>query len=91
MMSYQIKNRTKKERLRKAVVDVLEDAHPTWLSAVQVRDRVYDRLGHETPSTTAIGMLAKHLCAQRHIQTHRPSAGHNPLLSYRYNLTEAIE
>ena len=51
-VTYQSKDRSKKERQRTAIVAVLEELHPHGASSRTIQDRIYDRLGPATPCPT---------------------------------------
>ena len=63
-MTYRLRNRSKKERQRAAIVQALTDIHPYGASSRTIRDRIYDRLGHATPCTGAVGRFCAELTAE---------------------------
>ena len=63
-VTYQSKDRSKKERQRTAIVAVLEELHPHGASSRTIQDRIYDRLGHATPCTSAVGRFCHELAAE---------------------------
>ena len=61
---YRPQNRSKKERQRAEIVRALRDIHPQGASSRTIQDRLYDRLGHRTPNTSAIGRFCHELSAE---------------------------
>ena len=63
-VAYQRRDRSKKERQRDAIVQVLGDIYPHGASSHTIRDRIYDRLGHATPCTATVGRFCHELTAE---------------------------
>ena len=63
-VTYRPRNRSKKERQRTAIVQALRDIHPYGASSRTIQDRIYDRLGHATPNTSAIGRFCHELSSE---------------------------
>tara|TARA_R110001592_G_scaffold210521_3_gene462115 strand:- start:31460 stop:31726 length:267 start_codon:yes stop_codon:yes gene_type:complete len=83
-MAYVQKDRTLRERQRRAICDALESAYPATLSSRQLQDRLYDSLKHQTPSTTAIGLMLRLLTTEGWVLSNRTLAI-SPTFSYSWN------
>ena len=84
MPAYRPRNRTMKERRRKAIVDALEKHYPAALSSRQIQDNIYDVLTIATPSTTTIGNLLRLLSSEGLVIAHA-TAALSPTFTYSFN------